>query len=314
MSYVTREDIKRAGEMDLLTYLRNYEPDNLVHVSGDTYCTREHDSLKINNGKWYWFSRGTGGVNALQYLMTVEGKTLQQAVGILLGKMAVDRPEVVRTKTDRAKRLLLPPKNENADRAVAYLRSRGIHPEIIQYCIDKGLIYESGDKHHNVVFLGFDEKGDAKYAAIRATTGPYKGDATGSDKRCSFCVSGEGPSEHLHVFEAAIDLLSYASLIRMKGWDWHEDSMLSLAGVFPSKRKGVLPLALKHYLELHPEIKTVHLHLDRDEPGRAASRSIVKNLENRYAVLDEPPVYGKDMNDQLMATLGLIRRKEIKER
>ena len=34
---------------------------NLVHVGGSTYCTREHDSLKISNGKWNWFSRKIGG-------------------------------------------------------------------------------------------------------------------------------------------------------------------------------------------------------------------------------------------------------------
>ena len=49
MPYVSQEDIQRAKEMDLLTYLRNYEPEELVHVSGETYCTREHDSLKISN-------------------------------------------------------------------------------------------------------------------------------------------------------------------------------------------------------------------------------------------------------------------------
>ena len=299
--------------MDLLTYLQNYDPNNLVRVSGDTYCTREHDSLKISNGKWYWFSQGIGGANALKYLMVVDGKTLPQAVGILLGKEAVDRPAAIKTKAEKSRRLLLPPKNKNADRAVAYLRSRGIHPEVIQYCIDKGLIYESGDKHHNVVFLGFDEKGEAKYAALRATAGPYKGDATGSDKRCSFSVTGEG-TEHLHVFEAAVDLLSYATLVHMKGLDWHRDSLISLAGVFPTNKRGVLPLALEHYLEIHPEIKTVHLHLDRDEPGRNAAKGIMQNLEGRYTVLDEPPVYGKDVNDQLMAKLGLIRKKQIMER
>ncbi len=50
MGYVTPEQIAQAKEMDLLTYLRSYEPDNLVHFSGNTYCTREHDSLKISNG------------------------------------------------------------------------------------------------------------------------------------------------------------------------------------------------------------------------------------------------------------------------
>lgn len=52
MGYVTPEQITQAKELDLLTYLRSYEPDNLVHFSGNTYCTREHDSLKISNGKW----------------------------------------------------------------------------------------------------------------------------------------------------------------------------------------------------------------------------------------------------------------------
>ena len=50
MSYIAAEDVAKAKEMDLLTYLRNYEPQELVHVSGNTYCTREHDSLRISNG------------------------------------------------------------------------------------------------------------------------------------------------------------------------------------------------------------------------------------------------------------------------
>lgn len=50
--YTMRQDILMAmEEMDLLTYLRNYEPHELVHFGGNTYCTCEHDSLKISNGK-----------------------------------------------------------------------------------------------------------------------------------------------------------------------------------------------------------------------------------------------------------------------
>ena len=58
MSYVKAEAIEQARRIDLLTYLSCCEPSNLVHISGNNYCTREHDSLKIKNGKWYWFSRG----------------------------------------------------------------------------------------------------------------------------------------------------------------------------------------------------------------------------------------------------------------
>ena len=33
MRYIAAEDVAKAKEMDLLTYLRNYEPQELVHVS-----------------------------------------------------------------------------------------------------------------------------------------------------------------------------------------------------------------------------------------------------------------------------------------
>ena len=47
MPYIAPEVITEAKRMDLLTYLRTYEPGELVRYSGNTYCTREHDSLKI---------------------------------------------------------------------------------------------------------------------------------------------------------------------------------------------------------------------------------------------------------------------------
>lgn len=48
MGYVTPEQIAQAKEWDLLTYLQQYDPHQLVHVGGSTYCTREHDSLKMS--------------------------------------------------------------------------------------------------------------------------------------------------------------------------------------------------------------------------------------------------------------------------
>ena len=41
MAYATPEEIAKAKEMDLLTYLQNYEPNELVKVANGTYCTRE---------------------------------------------------------------------------------------------------------------------------------------------------------------------------------------------------------------------------------------------------------------------------------
>ena len=51
MPYIDLEMIAEAKKMGLLTYLQNYEPHELVHVSGSVYTTRIHGSLKISNGR-----------------------------------------------------------------------------------------------------------------------------------------------------------------------------------------------------------------------------------------------------------------------
>ena len=91
MPYIPPEVVARAREVDLLTYLRTYEPQELVHFGGGTYCTREHDSLKISNGKWCWHSRSIGGKNALKYLIEVKNIPFTEAVEIITGQAAVQR-------------------------------------------------------------------------------------------------------------------------------------------------------------------------------------------------------------------------------
>lgn len=89
MPYVDPQTVEKAREMDLLTYLQNHEPNELVRLSDGTYCTRTHDSLKISNGKWMWWSRGFGGYSALDYLIKVKGLDFVQAVETIVGKCAV---------------------------------------------------------------------------------------------------------------------------------------------------------------------------------------------------------------------------------
>jgi hypothetical protein len=156
--------------------------------------------------------------------------------------------------------------------------------------------------------VGRDLSGKARYGALRSTTSSYKGDVSGSDKHFSFSISGT--SNTVHVFEAAIDLLSYATLELYDGRDWHRDSLLSLAGVYKTKRKDVVPIALEQFLKDHPGISTLRLHLDNDEIGRGAVAGIVSGLNGRYQVYDEPPRYGKDVNDQLKIRVGIMRKED----
>ena len=59
MAYFTPEDIQQAKQLDLLTYLQIYEPDQLVKVSGDTYCTKNTILSKSATGN------GTGSPDKL---------------------------------------------------------------------------------------------------------------------------------------------------------------------------------------------------------------------------------------------------------
>ena len=116
----------------------------------------------------------------------------------------------------KRQQLLLPKKNQDNQKVIAYLSGRGIDKEIIQFCLESGRVYESSF-HHNAVFVGMDEKENPKYAAIRGIGTSFIGEANGSDKNYSFSIFTEKPNDTVHLFESAIDLLSYATLQKLEG-------------------------------------------------------------------------------------------------
>ena len=117
MPYIPPEVIEQARQIDLLTYLQNCEPHELVRISGNNYTTRTHDSLKISNGKWMWWSQRIGGYNALDYLVKVRGFSFVEAVETLMGKAAVMPTLTVRPKQEeKPKTLLLPEKSKTTDK------------------------------------------------------------------------------------------------------------------------------------------------------------------------------------------------------
>ena len=309
--------IEQARQMDLLSYLRAYEPSNLVRVGGNVYCTREHDSLKISNGKWYWWSRGIGGVSALDYLIKVKDYGFVEAVEALTGVSTEWIPPPQTPKKDEPKVLLLPPKNKDCNRVMQYLFRRGIDYQLIQDCVADGTIYESAD-YHNAVFIGKDKSGTPKYAALRSTLGStFKQDASGSDKRYSFRLLTKEPNDTVHLFEAAIDLLSYATYLKCEGRDYGKENLLSLSGVYQPKKElseSKVPIALSTYLKENPQIKTVVLHLDNDKTGRLCTAALKELLQNEYEIVDDPPPVGKDFNDFLLSYLGISRPNPARER
>lgn len=305
-SHVTREQIEQAKHMDLLSYLQKYEADELVQINPNTYSTRTHDSLKISNGKWCWWSRGIGGRSALDYLIKVRGIEFVEAVQHLCGCTEYTPPLPAYTVKPPPKQpFVLAKPYINNERVLKYLTGRGIDPEILAYCVQAGQLYE--DERHNCVFVGFEGSGNARYAMLRSSgpTSVFLQEAEGSDKRYAFALPFRKDSNTVYLFESAIDLLSFATLRKDA---WQQFNYLSLSGVYQPRQtlsETPLPVALAQHLHDHPHLRRVILCLDNDEPGRLAAKTICALLPERYAAELLFPDKGKDYNRQLQIEKGI---------
>ena len=322
MAYFTQEQINKAKEIDLLSYLQSCDPDELVYEARGTYHTQTHDSLKINNGKWYWFSRGVGGVNALEYLIQVEEYSFTDAVEHLIKQKGIEKrytPKRELTEKEKIDKLLLPPKSKYNDRVITYLTNRGISKNIINECISKDYIYQTYP-HSNVVFVGYDEKNNPRYAGVRGTNASrFMCDAYGSDKAFSFKLKSITPNNTVHIFESAIDLLSYATIKEMNNEKWYEENLLSLAGVYQTSKDIInskVPKTITNFLKNNINIDTIIVHFDNDNAGKLATKALQFSLSDSYKIIDDPAPNGKDFNDYLceIKKINWKSKYEIKER
>jgi len=56
--HITKRDLSRVKELNLLSYFMNYAPDELIKNGRTDYTTRTHSSLHLSNGLWYWWKIG----------------------------------------------------------------------------------------------------------------------------------------------------------------------------------------------------------------------------------------------------------------
>lgn len=302
MSGVSKEQVEKARNIDLLTYLQTRDPEELKPDGSGRYITKTHDSLVISNGKWIWNSRGIGGVSALDYLIKVKNVGFVEAVESLAGNQVPINFPITKIQSPPPKKIFYPPKPcQFAKNVISYLQHRGIHPDIIRKCIQNGTLYESYYKNSLVcVFAGKDENGNIRFASIRGINNEKKEDVPGSNKQFGFHLSPENTnSRHLMVFEAAVDVLSHATLQHQNNWNW-SGHRLSLS--------GTSPIALLSFLERNPQINRITLHMDNDFAGLIAGCRIKKLLaENekfsRIRVTVNPPRQGKDYNNVLLCRI-----------
>lgn len=309
ISGVSKEQIAKAKEWDLLSYLQTYEPHELKRCGPNEYCTRTHDSLKISHGKWCWNSRGIGGRTALDYLIKVRGMGFVDAVEALCGSRAP--PPSERPAPKPPKPFRLPEASRFPTRVLSYLQGRGIHPDLLRECIKGGTLYESR-KYQNCVFVGKDIAGRARFACLRGTRDDFRIDVEGSDKRYNFALLSTDPAcPRLAVAESPIDALSLATLVKLSGGDWRDSHYLSLG--------GTAPRAMIQFLRDHPYVTQISLCLDNDKAGVLGMDRLEQairegtGLSQRVTLIyrNPPPAeYGKDYNEFLCAHVRAARQQQ----
>lgn len=296
--HISKTDLAKVKKLDLLTYFMNYEPDELIHNSSKDYITNKHGYLHIekNTSRWFYCRTQVYGKSALDYFIKVENWNFLDAALYLNDLIKKNKPikvtkDLRNNKIDN--RFQLPKPNGDNTNAINYLTQvRKIDKDIVQYMIEHYYIYES--KNHDVVFVGYDEMQKGKFACIRSTNSNIKRDVLGSNKEYSFAISYPS-SNVLHVFESAIDLLSYLTLLKQKGERYLEDNYLSLSGV-----GGKHSPALTSFLKRHGNIQSIHLHLDNDDAGIIATNEIINKFKSKYYIFDEHIKQCKDINEYLM--------------
>ena len=288
----------------------------------------------FNHGRgYYWFAKESKG-NIIDFAMDYfELSTKTQAIEMILGCHAYDHSEAYArlnfTPSEKPPKgeLILPPKDKDFNRTIAYLaKTRGINTEIIYAMINERKVYGARTttkkdsrsySFHNCAFVGYDEAGMPRYCSLRAPSADsdFRQDVENSDKTYGFCM--EGKSNRVYEFEAPIDAMSHATLCKLHGIDWRQDHRVA-EGCLSDK-------ALRRYLSRHPEITEIVFCYDNDIDGALpdgtphnhgqlqAQKACKEFAKLGYKTMIQTPV-NKDFNLDLLAFREVAVRMPLIER
>lgn len=288
----TEQQIEEANGINIVALAKSRGYD-VKKISPRSYKIPRYGGLyiKADGTKWNWFSHGKGG-GAIQFLMELEGKTWVEAVKELLGITHDELPyiEPPPKDIDIKGELILPKKNSTYKHIFAYLiQTRKIDSKVVQEFVKNKQLYE--DERNNCVFVGYNEANEPKFASLRGTgTKQFRKDLWGSDK--SYPFHRKGTNDTLLIFESAIDLMSYITLVNIHDVKDFNHHMLSMGGT------SYLPI--DYYTNKYPTIKKMILCLDNDEEGHFFSQQIRERYGDKFQITKHVPKL-KDFNKDLTA-------------
>ena len=330
----------------MLGYLQRTEPNNLKPSALGEYMLKDHDSLKISNGKFNWFSRGIGGANAIDFLVKVRGVEFKAAVRELAGETFTPSfgnrvpPDIppkceVPNPHDYVAFFELPKANSHNNDVIEYLKGRGIEENVIIACIEAKLLYQStayrkplfhiedGEKkplYHDVDGVQKHRyesiKGGCVFVGYDNQSNPKFAceRATDSDFKKDIFGSNKEFGFCMSPTESDSKLYVFEGAIDCLS----HASISQISGAdwngYRLSLGGVSSLALTNFLDSNPQVGTVYLCLDNDKSGKEATKRIcseilAKEKYNHISIYTVPPPVGKDYNDVLV-----FMQEKIKER
>ena len=289
--YFTSAEKRQANEVDLTSFLRD-RGEKLLQAGREYRLASDH-SITVRANRWYDHAARRGG-HAISFVRQFYDKTFPEAVSMLLGRDGQGIIPIAKQEPQEPKPFALPKPYLTMRRMYAYLtKHRCIDRDVVTAFVQEKLLYED-DPHHNCVFVGLDENGEARHAHLRSTSSQgkvFRINVEGSDIKHSFHKNGTDRS--LYVFEAPIDLLSHITLYPA---GWLEHSYVACCGT------SIQPVLER--LRQNPKLDTVYLCLDNDEAGEDACDGMMDTLEDMGYDVERLRPEGKDWNDDLRAKRG----------
>lgn len=218
----SKKEIKQAKSTNLIAYIKEHGHGYLDSEGSKypKYIVDGHDTVVINAVKNYFYHNGgVEGGDIIKFMEYFEGLSFHEAVGKLLNEN-LDHVVVKEAKREPFKWFYKPDKDTTIVRN--YLQGvRGIDSDIVDYLIDKELVYQHPKGH--CIFPWRDtgkEKGTIVGSNLQGTVidykefgkrGTYKHITENVTPGWGFNIS-LGRPDKLYFFESVVDLLSYWSL------------------------------------------------------------------------------------------------------
>lgn len=289
----TKEQIRKANQVDLPTYLQRH---NIALIKqGKEYRLKENHSVTVRGNVWYEHDGQYGG-KAIDFLEIFMGMRFPEAVAALLHDAGIPAIQIVQKEKEQVP-FELPKRSKTMRCLFAYLlKERCISEDVVKTFVSRHDIYET-DPYHEIVFVGKNEAGEAVSAQTKSTWSSKYPVMTVRGSDSNYAWSYTGYDTHLYLFEACLDMMSWIS----EHEDWKEHHYIG--------NHGLSEHALLQYLKTH-EIDHVHIATDHDLAGTYAYMRLTDILKETYPDMDvtrELSVY-KDFNEDRKAKFG----KEVK--